>query len=144
MKRIIILLLTIPVIGFSQKQPLVPYLSLSTSIGSFKDFNQSSYPSMEVGLSKNNYSYGVIYGRSSFEKNSPSFYELKTSYSFMISKLQSYILLGGGSYFDSNYFYEYGFGFNFNLNKSFSVFTQLSNWDRSNYLSFGITKIFLK
>lgn len=123
------------------------YSSVGISIGNESDsiidnFNKASYPSIEVGLMKNNFGLGVVLGCENIFVSSKSrgFYELKTSISHPIGSLSGYALFGVGSYFEkqSSVFIEYGAGFSYTP-CAVGYFVQYSNWATFNYVSTGLT-----
>ncbi len=125
------------------------YLSAGLSMSNTYDttFAFSSYPSIEFGLMKNNWSLGLCGGRGSlsgFDNDDISNYwwEVKTALSFPIGNFSGYGLLGIGNYMStSRVFVEYGAGFSYSWNK-FGVFSQVSNWDNTWYVTPGISYSF--
>ena len=125
------------------------YAATGLSISNSYDttFAYSSYPSIEVGLMKNNFSLGLVAGRSNlsgFKHDAANnyWYELKSAVSFPIGKLSGYGLLGIGNYMTTQrFFVEYGVGFSYSFNK-WSVFSQASNWDGTWYVTPGLCYTF--
>ena len=120
-------------------------LSMSNSTAG-ETFTTTSYPSLEVGVTRNDVSYGVVLGRGSLDKMSPFndkedglsnyFWELKVSPSFNLGQVNGNLILGAGSYFASNnaYFIEYGIG----VSKSYGNLTygvSYTNWDGVDYVT---------
>lgn len=120
--------------------PLNLYFGTGVSIGNGENFKSGSYPSVEIGISKNFYSVGLVLGKSSFEKGSSQFWEIKSAVNKSLGSFNGYLLYGVGSYFGTDkVFIEYGAGVSFPT-RPFDLFLQASNWDRGNYVSFGISK----
>lgn len=121
------------------------YISAGLSISNTHDttFSYSSYPSIEFGLMKNNFSLGLVAGRSNLsgfrsDVTSNYWYELKSAVYFPIGKFSGYGLLGLGNYLStSQFFIEYGAGFSYSFNKV-GIFAQASNWDGTWYVTPGI------
>lgn len=114
------------------------YLSTGLSVTNSDNFKDSSYLSVEGGISKNNFSYGLVLG--SNDLNFKEFwYEGKVSYTVKNDYVDPYVLLGVGSYFNKyQLFIEYGAG----LTKSFgnvSPYVQYSKWNGGNYITTGLT-----
>ena len=128
------------------------YVSAGLSISNFSDSSLSlknaTYPSVEFGVMKNNFSLGLVVGRGNFVKtdglDSPSDYwtEVKAAVYVPVGNFNAYGLIGVGSYFKSNkVFIEYGAGFAYSFNK-LGVFAQASNWDGVFYITPGISYTF--
>lgn len=137
---------------FAQEETKVKpdvYVSAGLSISNSYDttFSYSSYPSVEVGLMKNNFSFGLVLGRanlSGFDADAASnyWYEGKAAVYVPIGKFNGYALLGIGNYFSTKrVFVEYGAGFSYSFNK-FGVFAQASNWDGYWYVTPGVSYTF--
>lgn len=158
MKKIAILfsVMLIASVTFSQtdstKTKTNFYTSLGVSVGhvdpndaSIDNFSKASYPSLEVGMTRKNFSLGAVVGCENFFVSSSSrgFYELKTSLSKPIGDYSGYALFGVGAYMESgfNNFIEYGAGFSYCPGK-LGYFVQYSNWARTNYVSTGLTFCF--
>jgi len=141
----LLLLTTISCCQENEDTPCDFYVSAGLSMTNSFDttFSYSSYPSIEVGFMKNNFSLGAVFGRASLsgfnaDRASNYWYELKTAISFPIEKMNAYGLLGIGNYFSTNrIFIEYGLGFSYSVN-NFSMFGQASNWDGTWYITPGI------
>ena len=114
------------------------YTSAGISMTNSDNFTDTTFLSLEFGYFKNNISYGVVVGSTDLNLNS-YWYEGKLAYKLNTPHFQPYGLVGVGSYFsNSNIFIEYGVG----VSKAFNnieVYTQLSNWDRVNYLTTGLS-----
>ncbi|MES2691693.1 MAG: hypothetical protein V4658_14905 [Bacteroidota bacterium] len=131
-----------------QVKPKV-YVAAGLSVSNTYDttFSYSSYPSVEVGLVKNNFSMGLVLGRSNlsnFENDGISnyWYELKTALYQPVGDFNAYGLLGLGNYMSTRrIFIEYGAGFSYSF-KAIDVFGQASNWDGTWYVTPGISYTF--
>jgi hypothetical protein len=125
------------------------YLSAGLSISNSYNntFAYSSYPSIEAGFMKNNFSLGLVAGRSSlsdFRNDDVSnyWYELKAAIYFPIGKFSGYGLAGIGNYISTErIFIEYGAGFSYGFG-SFGTFVQASNWDGVWYVTPGVSYTF--
>lgn len=137
----------------STKCKIKPYVSVGVSVGhvdpndaTINTPSKASYPSVEIGGMGKNISLGAVLGYENFLVTSETrpFYELKTSvFKSINSSCSVYGLFGVGAYVEKgfNNFLEYGAGFSYMPN-SFGYFVQYSNWARTNYVSFGLTKTF--
>lgn len=130
-----------------------PYVSVGLSMSNFGEtFSDNAYPSVELGVTRNDVSYGVVFGRSSLrglgesdDSISNYFYEIKVAPSVSLGYLNANLILGAGGYINGggvnlsegdndSFFVEYGFG----LSKSFGKTTyglSYSNWDGVDYLT---------
>lgn len=126
------------------------YVSAGLSISNNGDttFAYTSYPSIELGVMKNNFSLGLIVGRLNFVRTGGVDYfsnywtEVKAAIYVPVGKFNAYGFLGVGSYFeDRGIFIEYGAGFSYSFNK-LGVFAQVSNWDGYFYVTPGISYTF--
>lgn len=125
------------------------YVSAGWSISNTFDTTlaYSSYPSIEAGLMKNNFSLGLVFGRANLsgfnhDNSSNYWYELKAGLYFPVGKFNGYALLGLGNYISSErFFVEYGAGASYSFNK-FGVFAQASNWDGTWYVTPGVSYTF--
>jgi hypothetical protein len=119
------------------------YVGFGFSMASVSNFEYgTSFPSVEVGFTRNDVSYGVAFGRASLKGLGNSedvlqnyFYELKVVPSLPLGPVNANLILGMGGYIDSqDFFVEYGFG----LSKSFgnvSIGLSYTNWDRQDYVT---------
>ncbi len=152
MKKILLLLsltlFSVTIKAQEKTKSINPYLSLGLSMSNSSDFLAASYPSLELGLSGNYLSGGLIIGRGSLkgigEKNdniSNYFYELKTNFSVPVNdKINAFPLFGVGTYINTKYiFIEYGGGFTYMLTDKLFYSVQASNWDNLWYISQGLT-----
>ena len=121
-------------------------LSIGNSEGS--DFQSTSYPSIEGGITKDNITLGLAVGRSSLAdfgtelkgSNIENYwYEVKTTVSQPIGKTNGYLVFGLGNYINtSQVFIEYGVGVSY-MPKKLGYFIQASNWDGLWYNSVGVS-----
>lgn len=152
MKKVFSSILLILSLGlFAQDPPkskhftLDGYVSGSISTSTGDNFKQNTYPSIEVGVCKNNISFGFNTGRLNLDKSPYKdenihnyYYELKASASFSLGSIKGYGIIGWGQYYDSRHsFLEYGGGFVYSI-KHIDIVLQVSSWDRQMYLSPGI------
>ena len=149
-KTLFILLTAFSLSSFAQTEPakksLNCYASGSLSMATGDNFKQNSYPSIELGIfATDNLSFGFNTGRLNLDKSPYSgekiqnyYYELKSSASFPIGSIRGFVVGGWGQYYDSNHsFIEYGGGIYYSV-KKFDFVLQVSNWDKTTYLSPGI------
>lgn len=129
-----------------------PYVSVGLSMSNSNgvSFNESSYPSVELGVTRNNVSIGVVLGRGQLrgigkdtDVLSDYFYEFKVSPSFNLGTVTGNVILGVGSYFDTSnaMFIEYGVG----VSKSYgdlSYGLSYSNWNGVNYVTPSVSLAF--
>lgn len=149
MKKIILgFLLSIFVIGTSHSQETASdagmYVSGSLSTSTGDSFETSTYPSLELGLFKKNFSFGAVAGRSnldfSIKDDSKNYYlEGKTAATTQIGAIKGFVMFGYGMYINTSHgFIEYGGGIIHSI-KQVDVSVQVSNFDRINYVSLGLT-----
>jgi hypothetical protein len=145
MKKLVVLFMAL--ISFSamsqsdstKKCSVTPYVSLGISIG-----NNTSYPSIELGVCYKNLTLGVTGGTNSFSKGDLyPWFELKTTASKQFGGVNVFGILGTGftiSSFDRKpkTLIEYGAGFSYSVNK-FTYSVQGSNFYGTWYLSPAIT-----
>lgn len=126
-----------------------PYVSVGLSMSNSNgvSFNESSYPSVELGVTRNNVSVGVVLGRGQLrgigedtDVLSEYFYEFKVSPSFNLGTVSGNVILGVGSYFDTSnaMFIEYGLG----VSKSYGnlgVGLSYTNWNGTDYVTPSLT-----
>lgn len=158
MKKILVLL-TLMITAFVSAQEveskessrLGVYGALGLSIGNSQgsDFEHTSYPSVEAGISKDNVTLGLAVGRSNLADFGKEFkdtdnlsnywYEAKTTVSQPIGVTNGYLVFGLGNYINtSQIFIEYGVGISYMPNK-IGYFVQASNWDGVWYNSVGLS-----
>lgn len=129
----------------SKPKSLDCYVAGSVSMPSGNNFKQDAYPSLEVGVCKKNFMFGLSSGRLNFdtspygkEKADNYYYELKTYASFPIGEIKGFVVAGWGQVFNSNHtFIEYGGGLVYSI-KKVDLIVQVSSWDGKVYLSPGI------
>ncbi len=154
MKKIIYLIsaFLITANSFAQSDSTKSKISYYTSVGisisnvnkndeNTNSFNKASYPSLEIGLMRNNVSLGAVFGFENLLVSSSTrkFYELKTAIYRPVGQCTIYGLFGVGAYFEKNLnsFIEYGSGFSY-APKKVGYFVQYSSWAGTNYVSTGI------
>jgi hypothetical protein len=125
-----------------------PYVALGVSMVNSGDFRTESYPSVELGVMRDNVAFGVVFGRNNLEGLFDSkdninqyFYEGKLAFYTPIGSVDGYAVLGAGSYLsrvNKDVFFEYGVGISKTF-KHFSVFGQVTNWDGVTYITPGIS-----
>ena len=188
MKKILLLaILLISVVTFGQKRhagaaastqsdsttvstsKYVPYVSVGLSISNGNDygdnqnkygFNESSYPSVEVGVTRQNLSAGIAFGRGSLkglgnsEDNIRNYYaELRVVPSFNLGVVNASLIFGVGSYLGKSTLYnadgsvigkrdstfiEYGTGISYSVG-NYSYGLAYSNWDGIDYITPNIS-----
>lgn len=119
------------------------YVGVGLSMSKFDNsFGETAYPSVEVGVTRNDVSYGVAFGRTSLkgfaskeDMSSNYFYEVKVAPSVSLGYLNANLVFGLGGYVNINKsFVEYGAG----LSKTFGDVTyglSYTNWDDIDYLT---------
>lgn len=121
------------------------YLAAGLSISNTGDanFGETSYPSIEFGLSAGAGSLALVVGRanndySGTEEVSNYWWEIKVSIAVPIGDFGAYGLLGLGNYLSTDrFFIEYGLGVSYSWDP-LSVFVQASNWDGVWYITPGL------
>jgi hypothetical protein len=127
------------------------YVAVGLSMASFDEtFAENSFPSVEVGFTRNDVSYGVAFGRASLRGLGNSedvlqnyFYELKMVPSLSLGYFNANLILGVGGYVNqgNRHFVEYGAG----LSKTFgnvSYGLSYSNWDGVDYVTPSVSYAF--
>lgn len=159
-KIIIVLLILLPMLGFAQKhstilkqtdsivtpQKFKPYVSVGLSLASGSDFINEAYPSIEVGMCKENISLGLVLGRQNLNYTSDSisnyYFEPKITGSLPIGSLTGTLIFGWGKYIDTPHaFIEYGSGLSYSV-KNIAYGITYSNFDKIDYLTPSITYTF--
>lgn len=155
MKKLILITLTLTGLFSTtqaqekSKKSIEAYMAIGLSITNNFDttFNATSYSSLEGGIMKNNFSIGLVLGRSNLSGFNHDiiqnyWYELKSALSLPIGNFSGYILFGIGNYFATDrLFIEYGAGFSYNFNK-LGIFVQSSNWEGTWYVTPGLSYTF--
>lgn len=142
----------------TNKSKTTYYVSAGLSMSTFdSEFAKGAFPSLEVGFTRNDVSYGLAVGRAALKGFANSedvlqnyFYELKVTPSVSLGYLNANLILGVGGYVngggksdtDSNStFVEYGAG----LSKTFGDVTyglSYSNWDGVDYVTPSVSYSF--
>lgn len=150
MKKLFFIFLSILTFtGYSQSDSCLSiYGSIGISVGNINPNDpmlnspeKVSYPSLEIGITKQSVNVGAIVGLTDFRLNTPIlYYELKASLSIPVKECYIYPLFGVGAYAEKKFvhFIEYGGGFSY-MPKKIGYYVQYSNWANSNYISLGIT-----
>jgi hypothetical protein len=149
------------------KSKYVPYVSVGLSISSGNSyetnantyaFNESSYPSLEVGVTRQNLSVGVVFGRgalkglgSSTDRIGNYYWEVKAVPSFSLGVVNASLIFGAGSYLartanaDGSHtdttFIEYGTGISYSKG-NYSYGLAYSNWDGIDYITPSVSYSF--
>jgi hypothetical protein len=123
------------------EQKIGKYAAVSYSFGAGSKINQASYGSAELGVTKENASFGVAVGRSSFDPDLKNqlFVEPKTSVTLVQAGIaRGYATMGAGFWPGTNdFFIEYGAGVLFSAKDAQDIAVQWSNWAGGNYISVG-------
>ena len=120
-------------------------VGLSMSNASESGFDNSSYPSIEVGIQKENLSLGLAVGRGNINfKNKDVienyWYEIKAAPATNIGTFDLYGVFGVGNYVNTeNIFVEYGVGFSGKFTNHLNYYLQTSNWDGVWYVTPGVS-----
>ena len=122
--------------------PVSMYISGSISLSSGDVFSDATYPSLETGICYKYFTLGLNAGRgrltnmfSGKDNGSEYYWEIKTTASYPIKKLQIFLLFGYGQYFISRHnLIEYGGGASYSLG-NFSLGMQMSSFDKVAYVS---------
>lgn len=121
------------------------YISAGISLTNSNNFQDSSYPSVEVGIMQENIAVGVVVGRDNLENigRNVSFnnywYEGKLNIYQNLGVVDGYVLAGVGNYIGTSIiFIEYGVGVSKEIN-GLGYYLQISNWDSTNYFTGGIS-----
>jgi hypothetical protein len=145
MKKILVLLValfSLTVVGQTEStKEKNMFVSAGVSISN-GDFETYSYPSVELGYSKENISYSVVFGRGNFDgafkstdKIDQYWTELKFSPSYSVGNLSGFLVAGGGLYFNTDhYFAEIGLGTSYTHN-NMVYGVMFTNWDTRNYVT---------
>lgn len=137
------LMLVILIIGInfvSGQTERIPYISFSHSFNN-KDFSQTNYPSLEVGYTKDDISYGLGFGYNLDDQSNGEYYwEAKVTPSYKIGILEASIILGVGSYLGdtSRFFEEIGVGVAY-CSKHLEYGVSFADMDNATYITPSIT-----
>jgi len=148
-KLLILLLITTPFCNLNAQHQVVRYMSSGLSITNNNAFKETSFPSFEVGIMFGSLGLGASFGRDNivdvfkYDKIENYWYEGKLRYSAHINEVIAYGLLGlGNNIKTKGVFLEYGLGMYRNITRTVGFYSQLSNWNNENYISFGLIKVF--
>lgn len=129
------------------------YIALGVSISNGNDygdnsnkyaFQESAYPNIEFGFTRENLSLSGVIGRKNFKslgnyvdgiKN--YYWEVKATPTFPLGVVNASIIFGVGTYFNNevgNGFIEYGSGISYTVNK-FTYGICYTNWDGIDYIT---------
>ena len=125
------------------------YAAAGISLSSGDGFSNIAYPSVEIGISKNNVSYGLNFGRRDFadhgetEKLDNYYVEAKAAASWPLGDVKTFLMGGFGTMLNTDhYLIEYGTGLIWSCIERTDFVLQLSNWDKSDYFSIGVVRNF--
>jgi hypothetical protein len=122
------------------------YIGVGLSLPNGNDFTNESYPSVEVGVMRNNYALGLVVGRQNFNFSeddiSKYYFEPKVTVSLPIGLLNLNGILGWGMYINTpSSFIEYGAGVSYGAgNLTYGLI--YSNFDSVNYITPNISYSF--
>ena len=135
------ILLSISVLLLAATTDAQTYVSagLATSVG--ESYSSSTYPSVEVGRSWDNLSFGVCLGAADLNFEDSYWWETKGAASFPMGSASGYFLAGGGSYFGTSHvLIEYGFGVTRKFGDGPAAwYLQATSWDGTPYVGIGTT-----
>lgn len=130
------------------ESPYTPYIAGGISMTNTDDFATASYPSVELGVMRDNLTVAAVFGRNNLANFDNGlgidnfWYEGKVAYSFPLGAVSGYGVFGVGAYIgNGNMFIEYGGG----ISKEFGpvgAFVQVSSWDGVTYLTPGLSYSF--
>ena len=124
------------------------YGATGISISNGATFKDATFPWIEVGLDYEKFDVGLNLGRGSLnfkDDDITQYYaELKGSTDIVtFSTVKGYAICGVGTFLNTKQvFIEYGLGAGVTLTKKSVVTVQYSNWNKDNYVSFGIQTSF--
>jgi len=128
------------------------YVAAGLSIGNSgaSTFSATSYPSIEFGFMKGNWTLGLVAGRGSNDFSSADhisnyWWSIKNAAYFPIGKsdMDAYALFAVGNYISTKtVFIEYGVGFSYMPTDHLGLFIQGSNWDGIWYITPGLSYSF--
>lgn len=128
-----------------KESKVTPYIAAGLSMTNSTDFNAATYPSMEIGIMRENVSIAGVFGRNNLAEVTPEhidnyWYEGKVAYSFPLGFVSGYGVFGVGTYIGTSgsLFIEYGGGIVKEFG-SFGTFIQVSSWDGVTYLTPGFS-----
>ena len=136
------------------------YIALGLSISNGNDygdnsnkytFQESAYPSLEFGFSRENLSLSGVVGRGNFKGLGSNidgignyYWELKATPTFPLGVVTASIIFGAGTYFNNevgNSFIEYGSGISYTVGK-YTYGICYTNWDGLDYITPNISYTF--
>jgi hypothetical protein len=107
-------------------------------------FQESSYPSVEFGFSRENLSLSGVIGRGNFQGLGSRtdgignyYWEVKATPSFPLGVVNASLIFGAGTYLNNqvgNGFIEYGSGISYTVGK-FTYGVCYTNWDGIDYIT---------
>lgn len=107
-------------------------------------FQESSYPNVEFGFSRENLSLSGVIGRGNFKGLGSRtdgignyYWEVKATPSFPLGVVNASLIFGAGTYFNNqvgNGFIEYGSGISYTVGK-FTYGVCYTNWDGIDYIT---------
>jgi hypothetical protein len=114
-------------------------------------FQESAYPSVEFGFSRENLSLSGVIGRGNFKgmgSHSDAignyYWELKATPTFPLGIVNASLIFGAGTYFNNqvgNGFIEYGSGISYTVGK-YTYGVSYTNWDGIDYITPNISYVF--
>jgi hypothetical protein len=107
-------------------------------------FQESAYPSVEFGFSRENLSLSGVIGRGNFQGLGSHadgignyYWEVKATPTFPLGVVNASLIFGAGTYFNNqvgNGFIEYGSGISYTVGK-FTYGVCYTNWDGIDYIT---------
>jgi len=133
------------------------YVALGLSVSNGNDygnntntytFQESAYPSVEFGFTRENLSLSGVIGRNNFQNLGSHidgignyYWEVKATPTFPLGVVNASIIFGAGTYFNNevgNGFIEYGSGISYTVGK-FTYGVCYTNWDGIDYITPNIS-----
>jgi hypothetical protein len=148
MKKILLVLMVAAGITASAQSTTSNYVAVGVSMTNAKGdtFSNTSYPSLEVGMTKaygtHSVSYGVAAGFNSFS-DGHTWVEAKVTPSVPLGPFNGNVIFGVGTFFEKNTsFVEYGFGMSKTCKGGFTTGLSYSNWAGTNYVTPSVSYSF--